>query len=129
MPDRLSYRLKSKKDIDEIYSEGKTIHSSDGCVKAVYKSYENHDDPKVIFTVAVHKKAGIAVWRNRAKRLLRESYRQKKNTLIDYCKENNLLIKIIFSLNHINQNNYKKVSLKHILPGIDEILNKISKKT
>ena len=117
--------IKSKKDFDELYTLGKTIYSSDGRWKSVFLVKEKTSNSNLMFAAAVHKKSGKAVWRNRIKRLLKESYRIKKNILADTIIKNNLFIKVVFSPNLINQREYKYISLEDTLPGITDILNKI----
>jgi len=117
--------IKSKKDFDELYTLGKTIYSSDGRWKSVFLVKEKTSNSNLMFAAAVHKKSGTAVWRNRIKRLLKESYRIKKNILADTIIKNNLFIKVVFSPNLINQREYKNISLEDTLPGITDILNKI----
>jgi len=118
-------KIKSKKDFDELYSRGKTIYSSDGRWKSVFLVKEKSSNSNLMFVAAVHKKSGTAVWRNRIKRLLKESYRIKKNILADTIIKNNLFIKVIFSPNLINQRKYKNIGLEDTLPGIADILKKI----
>ena len=69
-------RLKSRKSIEGLFSEGKTITS--GSCKAFYRSSENN----LQFAAGVSSKNfKKAVERNRVKRLLRESWRLQKNPL------------------------------------------------
>lgn len=118
-------KIKSKKDFDELYSRGKTIYSSDGRWKSVFLVTEKSSNSNLMFAAAVHKKSGTAVWRNRIKRLLKESYRIKKNILADTIIKNNLFIKVVFSPNLINQREYKNIRLADTLLGTADILNKI----
>lgn len=117
--------IKSKKDFDELYTRGKVIYSSDGRWKAVFLVKEKSNNSNLMFAAAVHKKSGTAVWRNRIKRLLKESYRIKKNILADAIIKNNLFIMVVISPNLINQREYKNIRLGDTLPGIADILNKI----
>ncbi len=74
-------RIKSRKEFQQVFFCGNKIFSKNHKLKAIYLINENisKDEIKVAFTA--HKKAGKAVWRNRIKRLLRESYRLNKHLL------------------------------------------------
>lgn len=110
-------RIKSKKEFDLVYSKGKIIFSKNRKLKAAYIFVEGSGF-KVAFTT--HKKSGKAFWRNRARRLMRESFRQNKHLLLSFCSNNLLLI--IFSLNSINQQNYPKLKFNVIEPELTNIL-------
>ena len=96
-------RIKSKKDFEKIYSSGKLIISSDKKIKAIFIFEKNTDQPGVKIAAAVHHKAGIAVWRNRAKRLIREAYRLNKYILSELCTKNSILLKVVFSTYFLNE--------------------------
>ncbi|KAF0151992.1 MAG: hypothetical protein FD143_1461 [Ignavibacteria bacterium] len=74
---------------------------------------------------AVSKKAGIAVWRNRVKRLCRESYRLNKQILKSVVDEKNLSLIIVFSPFSVNERKNKVISLKDIMPAVVDLMNKI----
>ncbi|GAA4273278.1 ribonuclease P protein component [Aquimarina gracilis] len=70
-------RLKSKKEIELLFSEGETI--SNYPVRLVYRKTNFEDEVTIKATVSVSKRHfKRAVDRNRIKRLLRESYRKNK---------------------------------------------------
>jgi len=75
-------RLKSKKLIGRLYTEGKTIKTFP--LRMVYIQTEHTSDYPVQVGVSVPKRNfKKAVDRNRIKRLLRESYRKQKFTVYD----------------------------------------------
>ena len=117
-------RIKRKKEFELIYQSGLSTLSSDKQIKAVY-IIENLSKPRVSIAVTVSKKAGNAVWRNKIKRLIRESYRLVKNDFLNTCQQNKISVKIIFSPNRINQKNNKTVRLRDIIAGVMDILVKI----
>lgn len=118
-------RIKSRKAFERIFTEGKVIYSSDNKIRLHYFIFKNSIKPGVLFAVAVSKKLGKAVWRNRIKRLLREAYRTNKLKLIERCKAQKALLEIIFSPQSINQKENPKVSLKEIEKSVKELLNKV----
>jgi ribonuclease P protein component len=118
-------RIKSRRDFERIYNFGKTIFSTDRKVKAVFLSEKNPERPGVKIAAAVHKKSGIAVWRNRAKRLIKEAYRLNKNVLIDHCLSKKVLLKVVFSPAALNERRNKKIILNDFMPGIVEIMLKL----
>ena len=117
-------RIKRKKEFELIYQSGISALSSDKQIKAFY-IIENLRKPAVSIAVTVSKKAGNAVWRNRIKRLIRESYRLVKDDFLSTCQQNKTSVKVIFSPNRINQENNKIVRLRDVIPGVMDIIAKI----
>lgn len=121
-------RIKRKKEFDLIYSAGTTLYSSSQKIKLTYCLTEGSGEMKIKFGVAVSKKSGNAVWRNRVKRLLRESCRLNKFMLsgISTDRYNGLLM--VFSPYGINQINNRKIALNEIMPYVVELILKLKKK-
>ncbi len=119
-------RIKKKKDFEQIFSYGSTIYSKTNLIKAVYLIENNQAEKGIKAAVAVSKKSGIAVWRNRIKRLIRESYRLNKLVLLEKCLEKNILLKIIFSPVKLNDKNNKKIKFNDVMPGVTEIMLKLN---
>lgn len=118
-------RIKKKKDFEIIFSTGKFIISSQKRLKAVYVVGGNDERPEIKIAVAVSKKLGNAVWRNRIKRLIKESYRRNKEIFSSTFLEKKISLKIIFSPYNFNQKKNKYISLGEIMPDVVEIMNKI----
>ncbi|MGE5679751.1 MAG: ribonuclease P protein component [Bacillota bacterium] len=120
-------RIKSEKDFRLIYSVGKTVYSDDQKLKAIYIIQKNAGQTSnVKIAAAVSKKIGNAVWRNRVKRLLRESFRLNKELIVPGCREKDLTLKIIFSPCNLSQKKNKKIKLIDIMPGLINIVLKIN---
>jgi ribonuclease P protein component len=119
----VSERIKSKKDFENIFTLGKTVFSSDHKLKAIYTAEPEFTGVK--FAAAVSRKSGNAVWRNRLKRLLRESFRLNKQILVDYTREEKVLLKIVFSAYRLNQKANRIIRFDDIAPAVMDIMNKI----
>ena len=78
--------------------------------------------------MAVHKKAGNAVWRNRVKRLIKEAYRLNKEILRGSVIGKNFMLMMVFSPNALNEKKNKKIYLNDIESGVKEILLKLKDK-
>ena len=73
-------RLKRRKIIDQLFSEGKAIHAQP--LRVTYKLYRNTlDSPLQAGFSASSRQFKKAIDRNRIKRLLREAWRLQKNSL------------------------------------------------
>ena len=118
-------KIKSRKEFETIYQLGKTIHSSNNIIKANYIVDIENQHPCVKIAVAISKKSGNAVWRNRLKRLLKESYRMNKTDLLNLCFVNKKKVRVVFSTGILNQKKYKKLELNNVLPGVIEIIEMI----
>jgi len=120
-------RLINDRDFELVYKTGRVVISEDKKIKAKYL-FENKD---IINTVkiglSVISKKGNSVWRNRIKRILRESVRINREHLRNIIELKNADLLIIFSPYSINQTNSKKIFLKEIRPAVLDILKRIGK--
>jgi ribonuclease P protein component len=119
-------KIKSRKDIEGLYSDGKKLFSSTKKIKAIYIIDQNSNEPGVKISIAVSHKSGNAVWRNRVKRLLKESYRLNKPIIIKKAEDLGSLIRIIFSPYSINMGSNKNIYLNDIMPDVIDIMSRIS---
>jgi len=122
-------RIKSKKIFELVYAGEKSIFSPDKKIKAFYYALpgEGKEIP-VKIAAAVSKRAGKSVWRNRVKRLIRDAYRLNKHQILEHCIRKKINLYIVFSPNHLNEKNMKKIYLKDLLPGIADVLTIIKRK-
>jgi ribonuclease P protein component len=118
-------RIKGRKDFEEIFSNGKTLFSSDKKIRVTYLINEKSIKPGILISAAIFKKAGKAVWRNRIKRLIKEAYRLNKEIIRASVISKSFLIMLVFSLNSLSEKKNKKIYLQDIEPGVKEILLKL----
>jgi ribonuclease P protein component len=118
--------LKYKKEIDLVFKKGKTVKLKNGFVKAVYFFVAESEKRMAKVAAVIASRSGNSVWRNRFKRLIRESVRLETNTISEILesKKSNLLI--VFSPHKINQENAKKLFLNEIKSDVVNILNNLS---
>lgn len=123
-------RIKSRKDFERIFEEHEILYSSENILRANYtlKHVSANNINRVLFAVAVSKKLGNAVWRNRVKRLIREAYRLNKVDLIEECKKKNATVEVIFSPQNLNQIKNKHLGLKNVMVPIKELIDKLKEK-
>jgi ribonuclease P protein component len=118
-------RVKKKNDFKKVYSATKILFSSDLLIKSLYTVDLDKQFVGVKIAVAVSSKAGKAVWRNRIKRLIKESYRLNKHALLKKAIEKKICLLIIFSPNKLSKTKNKKVYYKDIYSSVIELINKI----
>lgn len=123
-----SERIKSKKEFDLVYSSGETSFSTSNRLKVSFYIDGDSEEPGVKTAFAVSKKAGIAVWRNRVKRILRTSYRLNKQDLIKECGIKKVKLLLVFSSNFFNQQKNRKIGLNDVMPEVIELMNRIKDK-
>jgi ribonuclease P protein component len=120
-------RLINDRDFELVYKTGHVVISEDKKIKAKYLFESKEINNTVKIGLSVVSKKGNSVWRNRIKRVLRESVRIDREILrsIIEIKKEGLLI--IFSPYSLNQTNSKKIFLKEIKPAVFDILKRIGK--
>lgn len=118
-------RIKKKKDFEHIFSSGKVIYSKYFLFKSIYFINTDVDEGNVKIASAVSRKAGKSVWRNRVKRLIRETYRLNKKLIVEVAKEKNFEVMIVFSSNKINEKKFSKVKLSDVSFEIVDLMEKI----
>ena len=117
-------RVKKKRDFEKVYSSAKVLFSSDRLIKVHILSLDSKVSG-VKIAAAVSKKAGKAVWRNRVKRLIKETYRLNKNPLLEKVLSKKILLLLIFSPNKLSEASNKKINLRNVSPGVVELMSKI----
>lgn len=118
-------KIKSRKEFEKVFTEGKVLYSANNVIRVNYKIKYLQKKPGVLFAVTVSKKLGNAVWRNRIKRLIRESYRLNKVCLIKHCKNKNVILEIIFSPQALNQQKNEHVGFLDLESPLKEIIAKL----
>lgn len=114
-------KLKGRKELTRIFSSGKVVYSIDKKIKAVYKAERTSGKGGIKYAVAISKKAGKAVWRNRVKRLIKEAHRLSTGELFNYCLEKKFLLEIIFLNGKLNEAYSGNITFKDIEPKIAEL--------
>lgn len=117
--------IKNKKIFEQLFSDGKTVASGSRIIRARYLILFQKSDVPVKIAIGVSKRVGNAVWRNRVKRLMRESYRLQKHSLLSACIEKQVSLFVLFSPISLNQKKNKDVSLNLIKPRMYDILSKL----
>lgn len=121
-------RVKKKNDFEKVYSSAKVLFSSDLLIKSLYTIDQENQFVGIKIAAAVSKKAGKAVWRNRFKRLIKESYRLNKQSLVSKTLQKNIGLLIIFSPNRLSESKNKIISFSEISIGVVELIKKIEQK-
>lgn len=117
-------RVKKKRDFEKVYSSAKVLFSSDRLIKVHFLCVDSNISG-VKIAAAVSKKVGNAVWRNRVKRLVKETYRLNKTLLLEKVLNKNIQLLLVFSPNRLSESNKKKIYLSDVSPGVVELMNKI----
>lgn len=117
-------RVKKKRDFEKVYNAANVLFSSDRLIKVHFICSEN-SVAVIKIAAAVSKKAGKAVWRNRVKRLIKESYRLNKKALLEKVLLKKIQLLLVFSPSRLSEASNKKIYLHDVSPGVVELMNKI----
>ena len=117
-------RVKKKRDFEKVYNAANVLFSSDRLIKVHFICSENNV-AVIKIAAAVSKKAGKAVWRNRVKRLIKESYRLNKKSLLEKVLLKKIQLLLVFSPSRLSEASNKKIYLHDVSPGVVELMNKI----
>jgi ribonuclease P protein component len=117
-------KIKSKSDFENIYKYGSVILSTDKRIKAQF--IFNDRKQKIKVGLIIPSKKGNSVWRNRVKRILRESFRLNSALFYELVNKKNTGIKIVFSPYLLNQKNSKKNFLNDLNPSVLDIIKKLT---
>ncbi len=120
-------RIKEKKIFDQLFKSGKTVLLKNNSLKIIYLT-EKSDKTCVKIAVGISKKVGNSVWRNRLKRLIRNSYRLNKLNLIEMAKQKRMRIYILFSPINLNQSSSPKLKYFEIENQVVSLLESVRKK-
>ena|ERR1043165_5719262 len=117
-------RLKSRKNIEQLFNIGKNFVITPYRVHYVIKKDEQKKEPSLLqFGVGVSgKNFKKAVDRNRIKRLTREAYRLQKLSLQENLKKKNTTLHIFF-----NYTGKELPDFDHVKEKVAVALNKLSK--
>lgn len=116
-------KLKSKKLIDLLFSEGKSV--SKYPLRLVYVPFELENNEKLKFGVSVSKKHfKKAVDRNYYKRLLRECYRLNKHLLLENLDKSYVMMFFYQSKETMNFHEMNEKTIQLFEKFIQEIQNK-----
>ncbi|HRN40552.1 MAG TPA: ribonuclease P protein component [Vicingus sp.] len=121
-------KLKSTKDLDELFGSGKSIHEPP--IRAIYKKKTEKSNVTLSVGVSAPKKLiKLAVNRNLIKRRIREAYRlnnhQLKQTLID--SETQLNIMFVYTSKQLFSYNEIEDKIKVILNRLNELFSNANK--
>lgn len=120
-------RLANDSEFELVYKKGIVIISEDEKIKAKYLFANKKKCMTAKIGLSIASKKGNSVWRNRVKRILRESIRNNRDVLRNILEQKNADLLIIFSPYSINQANSQRIFLGDIKPSVLDIFKKMGK--
>ena len=124
---RIIRRLRNNSDFELIYKSGNQIISADKKLKVKYLIDSESKEPTIKIGLSVSSRKGNGVWRNRFKRIIKETLRSYEYILEETLNQINAGLRIIFSPHSIDQNNLRKIFRKDIQPAVIDILTKMKR--
>lgn len=114
---------------NEVYAKGTPFYASSvSCRVVARKEISNQhvqSDVPVLVGFSVSRKVRIAVERNRVKRLLRETFRAQKHTLIERCSQVHIQLILLFNFNNKTEIPVKKFPFSIVQNEMSELLEKV----
>ena len=118
-------RIKKLSEFRKVFKEGKAILSLNKTLRVYYFLIKETDTPEIKIAVTINKKNGHAVWRNRLRRLVKESYRLSKKELFLTCSVKKCSLYFIINPIGFNKSGYPKIKLKDIRYLVEDVLRKV----
>ncbi|GAB4381680.1 MAG: hypothetical protein Kow0075_13450 [Salibacteraceae bacterium] len=108
------HKLKHKRDFDEIFRSGTRVLKHP--LLAIYTVRPTGIEPHLLAAFSAPKKHhGVAVNRNRVKRLLREAFRNEHTSLEATAKKHGICVKLLFIALNSDNISYETVRQKMVL--------------
>lgn len=117
-------RIKKLNEFRKVFRDGRAVLSLDQKIKAYYFLIKNAKLSEVKIAVTINKKNGNAVWRNRLRRLIKESYRLSKKELLLTCSEKKCSLYLVINPAGFNKKQ-GKLKLNDTKFLVEDILKKI----
>ena len=121
-------KLKSTKDLDELFGGGKSIHEPP--IRAIYKKKAEKSTVALSVGVSAPKKLiKLAVNRNLIKRRMREAYRLNNYQLKQTLKDSDIQLNLMFVYTSKQLLSYSEIEdkIKVILNRLNELFGKTDK--
>ena len=117
--------LRKESDFEMVFREGRIIRNEKSKVRAHFLLLNKRKNRSLKIAVSVSAKFGNSVYRNRFKRIIKESLRLEINSLKELVDNIKTELIIIFSPHKINQKSQKRIFLKEIRVNVLDIITYI----
>lgn len=118
-------RVKKLSDFRRVFKEGKSVFSLGKMIKVYYLKIPDTESPEIKIAVTINKKNGNAVWRNRLRRLIKESYRLSKKEFLLTCFDKKCSLYLIVNPVGFNKRGFTKIKLTDIKYLVEDVLKKV----
>jgi ribonuclease P protein component len=120
--EKLFGMLRCVKEFEMVFKKGRLVRSEKSKVRAYFLILNESNSKALKVAVSVSAKMGNSVYRNRFKRVVKESLRHEKIILKDLVENLKTELLIVFSPHKINQKNQKRIFLNEIRADVIDIL-------
>ena len=123
--EKLFGMLRKESDFEMVFREGRIIRNEKSKVRAHFLLLNKRKNRSLKIAVSVSAKFGNSVYRNRFKRIIKESLRLEIKSLKELVDNIKTELIIIFSPHKINQKSQKRIFLKEIRVNVLDIITYI----
>ena len=123
--EKLFGTLRKKDEFEMVFKKGRIVRKEKTKVRAHFLLLESSESKTLKIAVSVSAKFGNSVYRNRFKRIIKESLRLEIKSLKELVDNIKTELIIIFSPHKINQKSQKRIFLKEIRVNVLDIITYI----